>query len=1412
VQGNGIFDTDVNWSATGGTITSSGAFTPSSSGSAKINATSSEAPAISGSASFIVASSSQTPAITSIQASSPAITAGSAATVTADFINGVGVITPGNIPIASGTPVFLSPSVSTVYTLAVTSSIGIVATQTIAITVVPPPAIESFTPNNSIIASDTSASLTATFTNGTGIITPGNIIVTSGVPVAITPTNTTTYTLTVTNPAGNAATQMTTVTVTGAPTIISLAAASPTISAGTSTNLTAVFANTNGVITPGNITIQSGGAVPVSPATTTTYTLTVTNLLGVTTSKTVTVTVIPAPIINSFASNVAAITTGNSASLTATFSNGTGVITPGNIAVTSGTPVTVSPTTNTTYTLTVTNSVGSAVNKTATVTVGSAPAISSFVTSASTITTGSSANLTAIFSNGTGVITPGNISVTSSTPVSVYPSSTTIYTLTVTNPEGTSVTQTTTVAVDPAPTISSFIASPTSITTGNSASLTAIFSNGTGVITPGNIAVTSGTPVTVSPTSSTTYTLTVTNFAGTSVTSSATVAVGAAPAITSLSTDNSNITVGGSVNLTSIFVNGTGVITPGNISVTSGISVSVSPTSTTTYTLTVTNPENISVTQTVTITVDPVPTITSFYPDNTTITDGSSANLTAVFSNGTGIITPGNISVASGTAVSLSPTSTTTYTLTVTNSAGSSVTQTTSVTVVGAPSISSFTVDLSTITVGGSANLTPTFSNGTGVITPGNITATSGSAVNVTPTSTTTYTLTVTNSENTSVTQEITVIVDPMPSISSFTASSSTISYGNSTNLTGTFSNGTGVITPGNITVTSGTAVSVSPVVTTTYTLTVTNSAGTPTTVTSGGNQSVTITVNASNGSPVQLGINITPVSDQDPSQMFADLMKQARKPGSTATPTDESASVDSYGWPTQDAGISFLNGNMGTWSLGTYALQFTGQATVQADDPNVSVGTVTYNSATNISTATVTVSSGYSYLDLVFTNTQRTPTSAVGSGITNISLLRPTISGTPHAAGTLFTDRFLARLKYFTAIRAMQYLQILGSTEQVWTDRSIPAYASQQEEPSHTSQNVTSGTGSGYITGAAYEYAIQLANQTGKDLWVNIPLLAFGGTYQFTSTAWATDLALLLKYGSDATGNPYTGIYGSGGSNPQPLYGPVNPPLNPGIHIYLEWYNEFWANAPTWMLPEAQLAINAQDPDVDYDGSTVLYDVGYRIEAKGVMLMEQAFANVYGSANFGTVFRPIYSGYPGQLSSYDGFPYLDSQHGGANKYIWAADTEEYDDYAGDNGNNDLTNAEYISAWQSNQTNYVDVNLTEPYANGGSVAMNSYENFAGPLTAHEGGQWEITNTGSSILAVQLVPGMRGITTADIDAFYNAGAGTFFYYTLCAYNAFGLSDDISYDIDADTGYNVNPAISTETYPKWGAIKQIATTGR
>jgi len=238
---------------------------------------------------------------------------------------------------------------------------------------------------------------------------------------------------------------------------------------------------------------------------------------------------LPAPAITAFTAAPAMVTAGAAASLTATFTGGSATISPGVGGATSGLPVGTGPLyADTTFTLTVANASGASVTATATVDVVPAPAITAF-TNSGPVTAGSTASLTPVFSGGNGVVTPGNLPVSSgvalTTPVLL---ATTTYTLTVTNTAGGTVTAATTVTVAPAPAIASFTSAGT-VTPGAPAVLTAFFANGTGLVMPGNLPITSGKPMVTGPlTTGTTFTLTVTGSGGARATAATTVGVGTA--------------------------------------------------------------------------------------------------------------------------------------------------------------------------------------------------------------------------------------------------------------------------------------------------------------------------------------------------------------------------------------------------------------------------------------------------------------------------------------------------------------------------------------------------------------------------------------------------------------------------------------------------------------------------------------------------------------------------------------------------------------------------------------------------------------------------------------------------------------------------------------------------------------------
>jgi uncharacterized repeat protein (TIGR02543 family) len=184
--------------------------------------------------------------------------------------------------------------------------------------------------------------------------------------------------------------------------------------------------------------------------------------------------------------------------------------------------------TSTSNPLTVTN-VGAGMTITANF--GRLPAIGSFTATATTINAGQSAILnwssvnfftSASIDNGGGaIISPNGI-------VGLYPAATTTYTLTASNAVGT-VTSAVTVTVITMPVISSFTATPASITVGGSSTLAWTVA-GSGVTYSLNqgIGAVGGTSLDVTPAVTKTYTLTATNAAG-SKTATATVTVSAAP-------------------------------------------------------------------------------------------------------------------------------------------------------------------------------------------------------------------------------------------------------------------------------------------------------------------------------------------------------------------------------------------------------------------------------------------------------------------------------------------------------------------------------------------------------------------------------------------------------------------------------------------------------------------------------------------------------------------------------------------------------------------------------------------------------------------------------------------------------------------------------------------------------------------
>jgi len=327
------------------------------------------------------------------------------------------------------------------------------------------------------------------------------------------------------------------------------------------------------------------------------------------------------PSIASFTATPATITSGQSSILSWSVSGvtsmnisyGNGTLTGSNTVPLSSTSVAVTPTATTTYTLTATNQAGKSTTATISVTVVDKPVINSFTANPPVISDRQSTTLSWSVTGATGLtINNGVGDVTGSNSVTVSPSATTTYQLVATNatgngPSTAAVIALVTVTVVPTPVITNFAATPSTISNGQSSTLSWAVSGATSLSIDNGIGdVTTKPSVSVSPTTTTTYTLTANNTVG-SFTATATAqttvtfSVLVVPTITSFSSDRPSVGPNGSVMLTAVFDPGAG---GGTATVDHGVGTIVSGTplpsgnlsASTTFTLTVTNVDGKSAT------------------------------------------------------------------------------------------------------------------------------------------------------------------------------------------------------------------------------------------------------------------------------------------------------------------------------------------------------------------------------------------------------------------------------------------------------------------------------------------------------------------------------------------------------------------------------------------------------------------------------------------------------------------------------------------------------------------------------------------------------------------------------------------------------------------------------------------------
>lgn len=419
-----------------------------------------------------------------------------------------------------------------------------------------------------------------------------------------------------------------------APKVVKFEANPGSISSGGAAILSWEVENASSInIDPGIPVAPSTGAEKVAPATTTTYILTASNNYG-STRSTVLLTVggtggIPqtpaplTPVINSFSAYPTSIAAGNTAVLTWSTTNATGARINGADVPVNGSQ-TVNPSSTITYLLEATNG-SSSVSRSAMVTVaspvtpppasGPLPTILSFTASPSSVAAGGSTTLNwnTLDATSASIAGFGTVPVSGSLAVNTTGSGSITFSLTATNSAGSSSASTTITvgSITPPPATGSrptaaLYASPSSITSGDAATLTWVTSGATSIVIDNGVkSLILGVPaatgsVTVFPTATTTYTLTATNSYGSTISTQVLVVAAAPPVsgslpVAALYVSPASIPSGGSATLNWVTSGATSIVIDNGVkSLNLGVpspsgNVSVFPSATTTYTLTATN-------------------------------------------------------------------------------------------------------------------------------------------------------------------------------------------------------------------------------------------------------------------------------------------------------------------------------------------------------------------------------------------------------------------------------------------------------------------------------------------------------------------------------------------------------------------------------------------------------------------------------------------------------------------------------------------------------------------------------------------------------------------------------------------------------------------------------------------------------
>jgi hypothetical protein len=494
-----------------------------------------------------------------------------------------------------------------------------------------------------------------------------------------------------------------------------------------------------------------------------------------------------------------------------------------------------------------------------------------------------------------------------------------------------------------------------------------------------------------------------------------------------------------------------------------------------------------------------------------------------------------------------------------------------------------------------------------------------------------------------------------------------------------------------------------------------------------------------------KLGVELDGIGDGSRSMPFVDAAKTLRP--FTRLGKNEAAPIDADGWPTADCQtVLFDIRPFGTWNppiddpdafqpdwSGTYKLSLAGQAGISAEG-GAAVRELKYDPKRNLTTADLVVPKGEGLVVLAFRSTARTSDGPMGSGFTKLRVIRP---GYADDTSQVFTDEFLKALRPFAVLRFMDWLSSNhnpgyygdeGHHLLKWRSRRLPTDATQQD------------TGGKY--GAAWEYVVELANATGKDIWINIPVAA--------SDDYIEQLARFLRAS-----------------------------LKPSIKVYIEHSNEVW----NYGFPQYIYNKLAAVEEVKWNPASPLCQdetkdeevLARRRHAMRLHDIDEIFASVFGKEAILTRIRPIYASWliSPEPHFHEVLKWMNEVYGPPTNYLYAIASAAYYN-AEKAGPNDSPDAILSAMKRSADDNRAPHLKLKAIADRYGLKYAQYE--VGP----DNGGGKTQNVANRIRANRL-PGMGDLVQYDAEKWFGLGGDLYMYFAMpgsySRYGCWGLSEDI-----------------------------------